>query len=49
MSKLHELFFVGIDPLLVYFEKRLVGIPIYSLPVQEPALQGQQPLAPILS
>ena len=30
----------GIDPLLVYLERRLQGILIYSLPVQGPALLG---------
>ena len=34
-------FCFGIDPLLVYLEKRLQGILIHSLPVHGPALQGQ--------
>ena len=34
-------FCYGIDPLLVYLEKRLQGILVHSLPVQGPALQGQ--------
>ena len=34
-------FCYGIDPLLVYLERRLQGILIHSLPVQGPALQGQ--------
>ena len=32
-------FGVGIDPLLVYLEKRLSGIPIASLPVHGPTLE----------
>ena len=34
-------FCYGIDPLLAYFEKRLQGIPIHSLPVHGPVPQGQ--------
>ena len=37
-------FSFGIDPLLVYLEKRLRGILIASLPVQGPVLQGCSPL-----
>ena len=33
-------FAVGIDPLLVYLEKRLTGIPITSLPVLGPSLEN---------
>ena len=41
-------FCYAIDPLLVYLEKRLQGIPIYSLPVHGPVLQGQAvPLPPL--
>ena len=35
-------FAIAIDPLLVYLEKRLEGIPIYSLPVYGPQEEGQQ-------
>jgi hypothetical protein len=34
-------FCYGTDPLLVYLDKRLQGIPIYSLPVQGPVQPGQ--------
>ena len=34
-------FCFGIDPLLVYLEKRLAGIVIHSLPVAGPAELGQ--------
>ena len=34
-------FCYGIDPLIVYLEKRLQGILVHSLPVQGPALHGQ--------
>ena len=34
-------FAYGIDPLLLYLERRLQGIPIYSLPVHGPHGQGQ--------
>ena len=41
-------FCYGIDPLLVYLEKRLLGILIHSLPVHGPVLQGQAvPLPPL--
>ena len=33
-------FCYGIDPLLVYLEKRLQGILVHSLPVHGPALHG---------
>ena len=33
-------FAVGIDPLLIYLEKRLTGIPITSLPVLGPSLEN---------
>ena len=33
-------FAIGIDPLLVYLEKRLAGIPITSLPVSGPCLEN---------
>ena len=42
-------FCYGIDPLLSYLEKRLTGIPIHSLPVAGPPVQGQQgPLPPLV-
>jgi exonuclease III len=41
-----ELFTFGIDPVLVYLEKRLKGILIHSLPVQGPVLLPQPPPAP---
>ena len=34
-------FCYGIDPLIIYLEKRLVGILIHSLPVSGPAQEGQ--------
>ena len=34
-------FCFGIDPLLVYLEKRLQGILVHSLPVEGPALPGE--------
>ena len=40
-------FSFGIDPLLVYLEKRLQGIVISSLPVHGPACHGQPSLAPL--
>ena len=40
-------FSFGIDPLLLYLEKRLDGILIASLPVQGPAAQGHHGLQPI--
>ena len=40
-------FSFGIDPLLIYLENRLEGIPIFSLPVLGPPLQGQARPAPI--
>ena len=40
-------FSFGIDPLLVYLEKRLEGILIASLPVQGPVQQGQDDLGPM--
>ena len=41
-------FCYGIDPLLVYLEKRLTGIIVHSLPVAGPAGQGQHgPLPPL--
>ena len=40
------LFSYGIDPLLIYLEKRLQGILISSLPVQGPVYPNQAPLAP---
>ena len=40
-------FAYGIDPLLYYLDKRLTGIPIYSLPVLGPVKEEEPPLAPI--
>ena len=40
-------FAFGIDPLLVYLEKRLQGIVISSLPVHGPVCPGQPALAPL--
>ena len=40
-------FSFGIDPLLVYLEKRLQGFMIASLPVQGPVGAGQHGLQPI--
>ena len=42
-------FAIGIDPLLVYLEKRLAGIPITNLPVLGPTLEsaGSSTLPPI--
>ena len=42
-------FAVGIDPLLLYLERRLRGIPITSLPVMGPTLQHEisSTMAPI--
>ena len=37
-------FAYAIDPLLMYLEKRLIGIPIYKLPVLGPTLRGEPPL-----
>ena len=43
-----EWFCFGIDPLLRYLERRLQGIPIYSLPVMGPVLHGESmPLPPL--
>ena len=39
-------FAYAIDPLLIYLEKRLTGLPIYKLPVSGPALRGEPPLPP---
>ena len=41
-----HLFSYGIDPLLIYLEKRLKGILISSLPVQGPVLPNSLLLAP---
>ena len=41
-------FCFGIDPLLVYLDKRLTGILIHSLPVLGPAQQGQPHQLPAL-
>ena len=40
-------FAFGIDPLLVYLEKRLQGILISSLPVQGPVLAHEANLQPL--
>ena len=40
-------FSVGIDPLLVYLEKRLSGIPIASLPLEGPSPEGADSLCPM--
>jgi hypothetical protein len=40
-------FAYAIDPLLLYLERRLQGIPIFSLPVHGPQEQGQAPLQPL--
>ncbi len=36
-----EWFAVGIDPLLVYLDQNLKGIPISSLPVLSPLMEGE--------
>lgn len=41
-------FAVGIDPLLAYLERRLVGIPVISLPVLGPSEEGQDSPLPCL-
>ena len=40
-------FSFGIDPLLTYLEKRLQGILISSLPVQDPVNEGQDRIKPV--
>ena len=40
-------FSFGIDPLLVFLERRLKGILITELPVLGPAQEGQQQLPPL--
>ena len=43
-----EWFAVGIDPLIRYLEKRLSGIPVYTLPVHGPSLLHEPvPLPPL--
>ena len=37
-----EWFAIGIDPLLIFLDKNLKGIPIISLPVQGPVLEGEK-------
>ncbi len=41
-------FSVGLDPLLLYLEKRLSGIPVFSLPVAGPTVQPTQLMVPEL-
>ena len=40
-------FAYAIDPLLLYLEKRLTGLPIYRLPVSGPVMHREPPLPPI--
>ena len=40
-------FAFAIDPLLIYLEKRLTGLPIYKLPVAGPVLRKEPPLPPL--
>ena len=35
-------FAMGIDPLLIYLDNRLVGIPVSNLPVLGPVQEGEQ-------
>ena len=42
-------FAVGIDPLLVFLDKQLKGIPVISLPVSGPALEHHRSLLPPLT
>ena len=43
-----EWFAYGIDPLLLFLDRHLTGIPIHSLPVLGPSLEGQSsPLPPL--
>ena len=41
-------FSVAIDPLLVYLENRLSGIPVVSIPVSGPTAEGEPPVLPPL-
>ena len=41
-------FSYGIDPLLCYLERRLEGIPIYSIPAHGPAERGRRRPAPLV-
>ena len=44
-----EWFAFGIDPLLIFLEHNLLGIPVSSLPVEGPANQGKSyPLPPLV-
>ena len=41
-------FAIGIDPLLDFLDKRLTGIPVWSLPVSGPAREcDEYPLEPL--
>ena len=40
-------FSYAIDPLLIYLQKRLKGLPIFHLPVAGPVLHGEAPLPPL--
>ena len=42
-------FSLGLDPLLLYLERRLQGIVVHSLPVEGPNLENLPPLLPPLS
>ena len=43
-----EWFAVGIDPLLIYLDRRLVGIPVCSLPVLGPVEEGLEAPMPVM-
>ena len=43
-----EWFAIGIDPLLIFLDRNLIGIPVFSLPVLGPSAFGEQsPLPPL--